>query len=331
MSEINTPASTSQPTSHCAAPHCVGIDVSKAWLDVAVAGANAVSRFANAAEGHVALIEAFRRQGIRRVGLEATGGYEQDTVQALRDASFEVHVFQPKQVKAYAIYRRQAAKTDRIDARLIALCTAGLDAVRPAPDVRLQGFSALLTLIEQMGEDITRAKTRAEHVKAPEIRTYHAGEIKRLRAAQRQAYARLASAVRADAAFKARLELIESIDGIGVRTALAMLIRMPELGTISREQAAHLIGLAPITRQSGTSKSESHIEGGRARARTALFACTQAAIKWNDQLKAFYARLISKGKHHRKAIVACARKLTTFINTVLQRKTNWQRKPITNT
>ena len=140
----------------------------------------------------------------------------------------------------------------------------------------------------------------------------------------RQAYARLASLIRTHDDLKDKLALIESIDGIGLRTAIAILIRMPELGSISREQAAALIGLAPVTRESGSSTKESHIEGGRMRIRTALFACTQAAIQWNAELKAFYARLMSKGKHHRKSIIACARKLTIFANTVLKRQTPWQ-------
>ena len=303
---------------------CAGIDVSKAWLDAAVIKTNGASRCANTPDGHAKLIAAFRKHNVTRVGLEATGGYEQDVVLALREAGFAVHVFQPRQVKAYAIYRLQRAKTDRIDAQLIALCTAGLDTLRPPPDGRLLEFAARLTLIDQMSEDITRTKTRAEHGKVPDVRAYHASEIKRLRAASAKAYARLASLIRAHDDLKTKLALIESIDGIGLRTAIAILIRMPELGSISREQAAALTGLAPVTRESGTSTKESHIEGGRMRIRTALFACTQAAIQWNAELKAFYVRLMSKGKHHRKSIIACARKLTIFVNTVLKRQTPWQ-------
>jgi len=322
MSKTNTPARSSQLSDSCA-----GIDVSKAWLDIAVLKTNSVDRFANSAAGHADLITALRKQSVRRVGLEATGGYEQDIVLALRTAGLEVHVFQPKQVKAYATFKLQRAKTDQIDARLIAAATAQLDAVRPAPDSRFHGFAALLTLIDQLSEDVIRTKTRAEHVKEPVVRAHHAAELKRLRATMRQIYAELANRVKAHADLKARLELIESIDGIGERTALALLIRMPELGAISREQAAALVGVAPVTRESGQSAKESHIEGGRMRIRTALFACTQAAIQWNAALKDFYARLMQKGKHHRAAIIACARKLTIFVNTVLKRQTKWQSQP----
>lgn len=327
MSKTNTLQTTGQQTGQHGIQICAGIDVSKAWLDLAVIKTNGVSRFDNTRDGHAKLIEVCRTHTVTRVGLEATGGYEQDVVAALRGADIAVHVFQPRQVKAYAAYRLQRAKTDRIDAQLIALCTAGLEDVRPPPDARLQGFSAHLTLIDQMREDITRVKTRSEHVKDPGIRAYHAGELKRLRAAMREAHARLTSLVKAHDDLKTKLALIESVAGIGPPTALALLIRMPELGSISREQAAHLIGLAPVTRESGTSSKESHIEGGRRRIRTALFACTQAAIKWNPELKLFYARLISKGNHHRKAIVACARKLTIYVNTVLKRQTPWKSKP----
>jgi transposase len=324
MSKTNTSARSSQQRNSCA-----GIDVSKAWLDIAVLKTNSVNRFANSAAGHADLIASLRKQGIRRVGLEATGGYEQDIVLALRTAGLEVHVFQPKQVKAYGVFRRQRAKTDRIDARLIAAATAELDDVRPAPDSRFHGFSMLLTLIDQLNEDVTRTKTRAEHAKEPLVRAYHAAELKRLRLALRQTYTELANRIKAHADLKERLALIESIDGIGERTALALLIRMPELGIISREQAAALVGVAPITRDSGQSAQERHIEGGRMRIRTALFACTQAAIQWNEALKDFYGRLMRNGKHHRAAIIACARKLTIFVNTVLKRQTKWQSQPAT--
>jgi transposase len=328
MSKTTTATLKSQ---HACVANCAGIDVSKAWLDVALLKTACVNRFANSTDGHILLTGALRQAGVTRVGLEATGGYEQDVVGALRSAGFEVHVFQPKQVKAYAAFKLQRAKTDRIDALLIAKCTAELDEVRPPPDGRFQGFAALLTLIEQMGEDVIRTKTRVEHVREPFVRAHHASAIKRLRADMRKAYAELAARVKAHADLKARLALIESIDGIGGRTALALLIRMPELGLISREQAASLIGLAPVTRVSGTSVMESHIAGGRMRIRTALFACTQAAIQWNAELKAFYASLIKRGKHHRAAIVACARKLTIFANTVLHRQTPWQSQTATKT
>lgn len=321
MRKTNTAPLKSQ---HTRITSCAGIDVSKAWLDVALLERASVSRFANNAAGHIALIAALRKAGVTRAGLEATGGYEQDVAQTLNQAGFEVQVFQPKQVKAYAAFRLQRAKTDRIDAMLIARCTAELDEVRPPPDERFQAFAALLTLIDQLGEDMVRVKTRIEHVKEPYVRLHHASEVKRLRADMRKAYAELASRVKAHADLKARLALIESIDGIGERTALALLIRMPELGAISREQAASLTGLAPVTRESGKSVMESRIAGGRMRIRTALFACTQAAIQWNAELKLFYARLIKHGKHHRTAIIACARKLTVYVNTVLKRQTPWQ-------
>ncbi len=306
---------------------CAGIDVGKKHLDVAVTGVAGVSRFGNDREGHAGIAGFLRKHDVGRVGLEATGGYEAALAVALRAEGFGVHVFQPIQVRAYATYKLRHAKSDRIDARLIACCTADLDAVRPPPDPRFPGFSAILTLIEQMGEDIVRIKTRAEHVIDLEIRAYHAGEIKRLRAAVRTAYGRLAGEVKAHADLKARLALIESIDGIGLRTALALLIRMPELGSLSREQAAALAGLAPVVRESGNFKGERHIHGERMRARTAIFACTQAAIKWNAELKAFHARLMKAGKHHRAAIIACARKLTIFANTILKRQTPWQSQP----
>ena len=321
MREITTPHEQSQS--------CAGIDVGKAWLDVALdvalAGGCLLERRPNTTEGHRLLLADLHQHSVRRVGLEATGGYEQAVVTALRQAGLEVHLFQPREVRAYATYTRLRAKSDSIDAKLIARCTAHLDTVRAASDTRLSVLSQALTLIDQVSEDLSRSKIRREHITDPDVLAYHQGEIKRLREVKQLKQKQLEAQVRLHPDLAHRLDLIVSIDGIGMPTALVLLIRMPELGSLKREQAAALVGVAPMVRQSGIQKGQSHIAGGRMRARTATYACTQAAIKWNDELKAFYDHLRQKGKHHRCAIVACSRKLITFVNTVLNRQTPWQK------
>ena len=316
MSETITTAKPSQL--------CGGIDTGKYWLDVALSDGCSLERQPNTAAGHGALIAVLTERGIARLGIEATGGYEAAVCQALRTAGFEVQVFQPQQVRAYAKFKLERAKSDKIDARIIAQCTAELKQLRAPPDPRLIIFSGHLTLIEQIEEDIARARIRSEHGVGLHAIAHYKSEIRRLTGLRREELKSLETEIRTHAGLTRRLDLVASIDGVGPRSAIAMIVRMPELGSISREQAASLLGVAPFVRQSGRFEGERHVEGGRSRPRTSLFACAQAAIKWNPQIKAFYQRLRASGKHYACAIMACTRKLVTYINTVLQRQTPWQ-------
>jgi transposase len=308
-------------------PGVAGIDVSKAKLDTALACGRRLKQYANDREGHAGLIGELNQLGVKRVGLEATGGYERKLAEALRAAGFEVVVWQPIQMRAYALYRLKRAKSDTIDAAIIALATAELKALRQPPDARLAPLAAHLTMIEQIEEDIARSRIRLELAACEEAKAHHESAVKWLKAKRREELKRLEDKLGQHADLAERLTLVTSIEGIGRRTGLSLIIRMPELGQISREQAASLLGVAPVIHQSGKYKGEEHVEGGRMRPRTALFACAQAAILHNDELKAFYKRLRDKGKHHAVAIMACARKLAIYANTVLKRKTAWQDKP----
>jgi transposase len=307
-------------------PTVAGIDISKLKLDVAFGPDHEMGVFANDVAGCKALCKALAARKITRVGVEASGGYERWIVTAARAVGIEVIVFQPNQVKAYAVFLGQRAKTDPIDARLIAACTAHAIVRGKAPiDPHYAVLAEYLTLIEQIEEDLTRAKTRREAFHQPALRRKAEAEVKRLTLLRAREIAALHKAVQLSPALAHRLALIESIDGIGLRTALALLIRMPELGLLSREQAAALAGLAPFDKQSGPKDGQRHIQGGRARLRRSLYAATfAAALKWNKQLVALYQRLTNKGAHHKKAIVACARKLVIFANAVVQRDRPWE-------
>jgi transposase len=327
-SATTTPASTvASSTAAPGLPATAGIDVSKAKLDVALACRTRLAQRANDSAGHAGLIAELKEVGVVRVGLEATGGYERELAQALRQAGFEVVVWQPIQVRAYARYRLKRAKSDSIDAAIIAQATVELKEVKAPPDQRLAGLAAHLTMIEQIEEDIARSRIRLELAACEEATAHHKAQVTWLKARRREELKALEDKLVKHQDLAERLTLIASITGIGRRTALSLVIRMPELGSISREQAASLVGVAPVIRQSGTHKGEAHVEGGRMRPRTALFACAQAAILHNEELKAFYKRLRDKGKHHAVAIMACARKLVVYANTVLERGTPWQEKP----
>jgi transposase len=304
-----------------------GIDTSKAKLDIAVHGRTERWQVANALSGWRTLAANLAKAGVTRVGIEATGGYERGVVEHLRAAGFIVQVLQPIQVRAFGRVRLRRAKNDALDAELIAACTAAIDQPRIAPDPRLAELAEHLTFLEQLEEDIARFKTRLEHIDEPGLRRLVNSDIARLKARKAAQIRYLAKRLRAHSDLARRFDLVLSIPGIGERTALALLIRMPELGQISREEAAALAGLAPFDDDSGKHSGQRHIAGGRGRLRRSLFAAAlPAAFRWNKALIALYARLIAKGKLHNVALIACARKLLIYANTVVQRGTPWTEK-----
>jgi transposase len=308
---------------------CAGIDTGKRKLDVALEGRPDQRQVDNAPTGHQDLSSWLRRHRVKRVGIEASGGYEAAVVAQLRCDGFVVVVFQPAQVRAYAKFVLQRAKNDRIDAALIAECTAATKTIHAPPDLRLAPFAEHLTMIEQLREDIACDKTRRESCRDPRRRRYWNEEIARLKAVLRSELKELVLAIRRHPDLAERLALLASIDGIGLPTAVAILVRMPEIGRVTREQAAALAGLAPYDDDSADRVGTRHIAGGRQRLRKAIYtAAFAAAFHWNDQLKALYKRLTAAGKPHKAALIACARKLLIYANTVVQRGTPWLAKPL---
>ncbi|HET6322565.1 MAG TPA: IS110 family transposase [Hyphomicrobium sp.] len=301
-----------------------GIDIAKEHLDIAVHGCGQNWRVANAPEGFADLVRLMRAHQVGRIGLEATGGYERDVVAHLRAEGFTVIVLQPRQVRAYAQLTLRRAKTDRIDATLIAALTADHAIVREAPDPRLAALAERLTWLEQIEEDIARIKVRLEHIRDSETRRISQADLARLTQRRANTIAKLLIALRRHDDLATRLKLVLSVAGIGPRTAIALLIRMPELGRLSRGEAAALAGLAPFNNDSGKRGRQRSIAGGRTRLRTSLYAAAlPAAFRWNEALKRLYTRLKAAGKPHKLALVACARKLLAYANTVLARGTPW--------
>jgi transposase len=307
---------------------CAGIDTGKHKLDVAIDGNAERLQVDNSPDGHRSLSAWLRQRGVERIGIEASGGYEQAVVSFLRADGFVVIMFQPIQVRAYARFVLQHAKNDSIDAALIARCTAAATDIREPPDARLTPLAQHLTMIEQLTEDVAHLKTRREACRNQRIRDFWKQEIDRLKRLLQAALKQLVAAIREHRDLASRLDLIASVDGVGLRTAVAILVRMPEIGRVTREQAAAIAGLAPYDNDSGLRRGSRHIKGGRQRLRQSLYAAALPAVfYWNAQLKAVYKRLIAAGKTHKLALVACARKLLIFVNTVVGRGTPWASSP----
>lgn len=314
---------TSKSSSKSSNVICGGVDVGKAFLDVAVESGGA-RREHNTREGRAAVCAFFAAEGVTRVGLEASGGYEIEIAADLRAAGFEVALLQPAQVRAFAKAINQRAKTDRIDAALIARCVSVLKTPAREEDPRLAPLAERLTFLEQIEEDLARLRGRRDRYRDPDLIAELEAEIARGVARRKKGLADLLRLLRSNDDLARRFDLVESIDGIGARTALTLVVRMPELGAISRGQAASLAGMAPVTRESGQWRGQSHVGGGRGRVGRALFAAAQAACRrWNERTVALYNRLRAAGKHHNVAVVACARKLIVYANTVLSRGTPW--------
>lgn len=305
-----------------------GIDVGKARLDIAVHNRAGSWTVENNAEGWRALIERLRELKVVRVGMEATGGYERGVASALHAAGFEVILHQPAQMRAFAKAWLQRAKSDSIDAMLIAAFTALLGGRAFGPDPRLEALRDALVHLEQIETDEARNKTRLEHCKDTRVRRLIQADIMRCRRQSLSEEKRLRDAIKRHLDLAERLELLISIPGIGQRTALSLIIFLPELGSLTREQVSALVGLAPFVCESGDRHGERHIAGGRARVRKALYsAAVPAATQWNPTLKLVYERLIGAGKCKKSALVACARKLLIYANTILARGSKWTTKP----
>ena len=297
-----------------------GIDIAKHTLDFAIHGQPGHLTVENRRPGWRRLAAELGKAGVGRVGLEATGGYERGVVAFLRAAGFTVLVLQPLQVKAYARLHLRRAKNDALDAALIAACTAAIEASPDPPDARLVPLADALTVVEQIEEDLARYHTRLEHIQQGRFRRMVLADIRRLEARRRAELRRIAQALGCHDDLRCRLDLLQSVPGIGERTALALLLRLPELGRITREQAAALAGLAPFDDDTGLHRGQRHIAGGRSRLRRSLYAAAlPAAFHWNPALIALYKRLMAKGKSHKAALVACATKLLIFANTVVSR------------
>jgi transposase len=302
----------------------VGIDVAKARLDVALRPSGESLTVTRDAAGLEALVARLGRLAPAVVAVEATGGFETVVAAALAAAGLPVVVVNPRQVRAFARALGKRAKTDPIDAAVIAhFVEATRPEIRPLPDAATRLLADLVARRRQIVQMIVAERQRQRRLTAKGLQQ----SIARLLRALEQELAALGqdldTAVRGSPAWREKEDLLASVPGVGPTIARTLMAELPELGTLDRRAAAALAGLAPWTRQSGQWKGRSFIGGGRAAVRAALFMGALVAVRHNRVLAAFHQRLIAAGKPKLVALVAVARKLLTMLDAILRDRRHW--------
>ena len=301
----------------------VGIDVSKAQLDVAIRPTSEKDCFANDKVGIKALVKWLAKIPPTLIVLEATGGYERHVMRAVVSADLPAVVVNPRQVRDFAKATGQLAKTDSIDADVLAhFAQAVRPQLRPLPDPVTVELRALTARRRYLLATIGAEKNRLEMTSKTVRKSIHA-HIRWLEQDLECTNRDLDRSIKQNPIWKENEDLLRSVKGIGPVTSRTLLAELPELGTLDRRQIAALAGVAPFNRDSGTLKGRRSIWGGRAPVRCALYMATLVATRRNPVIRAFYKRLKANGKLFKVALVACMRKLLTILNAMIKHKSRW--------
>lgn len=304
-------------------PTNVGIDVSKDWLDIVVLPSGETWHTENTAEKIGVLIEKLEKLNPERIILEATGGYERLVTSMLYLAKLPVCRVNPRRVRYYARSLGQLAKTDRLDAKILARFG---EALKPAftklPTEQEEFLSALLTRREQLLAMLVAESNRMNTVPS-KIRSSLNEHITWLKNRLKELDQEIDDFIRNTPEFKDKDELLQEVEGVGKKTSAKLIADVPELGACDRKQIAALIGAAPYSQDSGKKKGQRSISGGRPDVRSILYMATLAATRCNPVIKEFYQRLLKAGKKKKVAIVACMRKLLTILNAIIRDRKHW--------
>jgi transposase len=308
---------------------CVGIDVAKARLDVHLLPSEKSSSYPNSLAGIAALVKMLKGHCPALVVLEATGRLELPTASALQGAGMPVAIVNPRQVRDYAKATGELAKTDALDARVIA--TYGRDLhpePRPVPDKESLMLQGLLARRRQLMTMLTAEKNRldrAHPAARQDVREHIEWLYERLKKVDRE----LHELIKASPAWRERDALLQSVPGVGPVLSRTLIIDLPELGTIEHKAISKLVGVAPLNHDSGTMRGSRTIWGGRAPVRCALYMASLSAIRNNPVIQAYYRKLRDEGKKPKVAQVACMRKLLVILNAIAEKGTPWTPPPQT--
>jgi transposase len=302
----------------------VGIDVAKAQLDVAWRPDGVGFRAPHDESGIARLVELVQTLQPQLIVLEATGGLELPLTGVLAAAGLPVVVANPRQVRDFARATGQLAKTDRLDAQILAHFAASVRPIpRPLPEAYTQELAAVLTRRRQLVDMLTAEKNRLGSASKP-IRKGIQAHITWLKRRLGESDDEIATTIRQSPVWREQNDLLQSTPGVGPVLSTTLLASLPELGTLNRKQIAALVGVAPFARESGAWRGKRMVRGGRASVRVALYMSTLVAARYNPVIKTFYRHLREAGKPAKVALTACMRKLLTILNAMLKHHTPWR-------
>jgi transposase len=301
----------------------VGIDVSKGYLDVAARPTGEQWRVSNTEEGLVHLVERVQGLSPALVALEATGSLEVPVAAALGAAGLPVAVVNPRQVRDFARATGKLAKTDKLDAQVLALFAERVRPVpRPLPDPQTQELTALLARRRQIVAMLVTEQNRLGTA-LPSVRPGIQEHIAWLEERREGLHDGMAKLLRESPLWREKEDLLRGVPGVGPVLTLTLLAELPELGTLDRRQIAALVGVAPLNRDSGTLRGKRTVWGGRAKVRAALYMAALVASRFNPVVRAFYQKLLAAGKPKKVALTACMRKLLTILNAIISHRQPW--------
>jgi transposase len=303
----------------------IGIDVSKKNLDVASSHSSSVQTVPYNQKELKQLLSSWKKFNVALVCLEATGGIERELLSVLHRHDIPVAVVNPRQIRDFARATNQLAKTDKIDAQIIARFAELLQPrVTPPLSVSQQKLRDLTARKQQVTKLLVQEKNRLAATVDKEIRQMICKAIKLYEGQLKQLQKKQNKLISQDSASQEKAKIIASVPGLGDATVATLISELPELGTLNRQQIARLIGVAPTNHDSGTMRGKRTTGGGRVQIRNALYMPTVVAKKHNPKLKAFYDRLVAKGKPKMVALIATMRKLITILNVMIREGTTWK-------
>lgn len=303
----------------------VGIDIAKDQVDVHVHPTDERFQLSRTDAGLAELVARLQPLGPRLVVLEATGGYDIPVAAVLASAGVPVAVVNPRQIRDYARATGQLAKTDALDARLLALFAEAVQPeVRPLPTPEAQALGDLVTRRRQLVDMLGAERNRHQQARDPHLQRRIATHVRWLTTALAALDTDLADTIRASPIWRARDNLLQSVPGVGDVTAYTLLADLPELGRLDRRKIAALVGVAPMNRDSGHWRGRRTIAGGRPAVRRVLYMATLTAVRFNPALAHFYQRLTAAGRPKKVALTAAMRKLLTILNAMLRDQRPWQ-------
>ncbi|HFP0352415.1 TPA: IS110 family transposase [Escherichia coli] len=307
-------------------PLCVGIDVSKATLDIAASTDITPFTVSNDSDGFDAIIAELREHSVALILMEATGGLEAAVACQLQAEGFDVAVINPRQARDFARAMGHLAKTDRINARVLAQMAEVINRhpdrvrfIRSLPDVERQVLVAMVIRRRQLIAMLVAERNRLHPVHPQSRKSINI--IKALEDELARVDEEMNSYIRNH--FKEQAARLSSIKGVGAMTVASLLAEVPELGSLSRRAISALVGVAPVNRDSGSMRGRRTIFGGRSGVRTALYMAALVATRFNPVIKAFYMRLLAAGKTQKVALVACMRKFLTILNAMIRKNEEW--------